>query len=449
MIKAESEKDILINKIIKFVKGGWPNSCVDPEIKQYFIRRNELSIENDILLCGYRVVIPSKLRSKVLNELHISHLGIVKMKSKARSYFWWPSIDKDIEILSKNCEQCIQNRPEQPKVNIKPWPTTEYPYQRVHIDILGPIENKMFLIILDSFSKWVEAFQLQNLTSKTVIEKIRECIARFGLIETLVSDNGGQFKSFDFENFCLKNGIKHLTSAPYHPQSNGAAENAVKSFKNGIYKALSDPKNINISFATIVNRYLFNYRSSIHATTAETPFKKMFGRDMKIHFDRMIPRQTITSDSQLNCTNKSKSNKRNRNFEIGDNVRIRKFSNKKKSWQKAVVDRKIGNKMYGCRTSDGDCRRHANQMMMGNAVNFNSSIERDFSSTTNRSTNQEIEIAEEDDPIDIVNISSEESFQSTDSNVEVVEEAVAEDPVEIKYSKFGREIKPVIRFESK
>ena len=70
---------------------------------------------------GIRVVIPSKLRQQVMDELHTSHAGIVRMKSLARIHVWWPSIDKDIEELSHGCDICqsMQNKP--PPILLHPW----------------------------------------------------------------------------------------------------------------------------------------------------------------------------------------------------------------------------------------------------------------------------------------------------------------------------------------
>ncbi len=73
-------------------------------------------------------------------------------------------------------------------------------------------------------------------TSSPTIEKLRTVFATHGLPERLVSDNGSCFTSEEFEQFLFKNGIKHGTSAPYHSASNGLAERAVQTFKEGMKK---------------------------------------------------------------------------------------------------------------------------------------------------------------------------------------------------------------------
>ena len=104
---------------------------------------------------GTRVVIPSKLRVPVLEELHQGHLGIVKMKGVARSLVWWPGIDQAIEQLAKGCSDCtlIQNLP--PLSPLHPWIWPTKPWQRVHIDFAGPFRGYMNLLIVDAHSKWL------------------------------------------------------------------------------------------------------------------------------------------------------------------------------------------------------------------------------------------------------------------------------------------------------
>lgn len=205
---------------------------------------------------------------------------------------------------------------------------------------------------------------MKSITSSETIEKLRDCFARFGLPDTIVSDNGRQFTSSELATFCSKNGIKHMTTAPYCPQSNGAAENAVKSFKSGMFKALSDPAKKGNSTDTLMNRYLFYYRSSVHATTLETPYKLMFGREMRTHFDRIKPTKLTTMCERAEQQSADpQANAKQRIFDINDNVMVRDYRSKSHPWQEATIQSKLGNQMYKCSTTDGVWRRHANQIV--------------------------------------------------------------------------------------
>lgn len=86
-----------------------------------------------------RVVVPLKLRSLLMEEIHKGHPGVVCAKELARSYFWWPPVDSYVEVHMKACEQCQQQRNLLTRAPLHPlaWPTKLW--QRVHIDYTGPI----------------------------------------------------------------------------------------------------------------------------------------------------------------------------------------------------------------------------------------------------------------------------------------------------------------------
>ena len=112
----------------------------------------------------------------------------------------------------------------------------------------------MFLIVVDAHSTWLEIEKMDTMTSTKTIEKLQNLFARYGVPSQLVSDNGPQFKSEEFKMFLKRNGIKHLTSAPYHPASNGLAERCVQSFKSAM-KSETDVKPLNIKLATFLLAY--------------------------------------------------------------------------------------------------------------------------------------------------------------------------------------------------
>ena len=83
-----------------------------------------------------------------MNELHSAHGGIVKTKLTARSYFWWPKIDNDIENLARSCQDCIQVEDATRKTELNLWNWPEKPWQRIYTDFIGPIEGETFLLFI-------------------------------------------------------------------------------------------------------------------------------------------------------------------------------------------------------------------------------------------------------------------------------------------------------------
>ena len=96
-IKLWTARDPVLSQVLRFVPQGWPSELEEEALKPYFIRREELSVHAGCLLWGARVIVPPQGREEVLNILHNTHPGIVKMKSLARSYVWWPKMDANLE----------------------------------------------------------------------------------------------------------------------------------------------------------------------------------------------------------------------------------------------------------------------------------------------------------------------------------------------------------------
>ncbi|XP_062704675.1 uncharacterized protein K02A2.6-like [Aedes albopictus] len=356
----ETRRDPALSRVVNYVKTGWPTNVQDPELKKFFVRRTELIVEEEVMW-GYRIVAPAKLRTFLLQELHSTHMGIVKMKSLARNYFWWPNIDKDIEDLGKRCEQCIQFRPESGNVPISPWKLCSRPFERVHIDHLF-LKNKNFLIITDSYSKWVEVYLVSSLTTKETIEKLEDCFGRFGNCDVLVSDNGRSFTAAEFQEFCKEKGIRHLTSAPYSPCSNGAAENAVKTFKYALKKMLTDSNSRGKSLSSMMNHYLQMYRATPHCTTNETPFKLMFGREMRTRFDTLRKDNVVKHAVK---TWKHNENKKDTCFAVGESVYARDYRDPdRQRWIKATISRRKSQNIYECAAAElGTITRRTHQLL--------------------------------------------------------------------------------------
>ena len=104
-----------------------------------------------------RVVVPTPGQATMLKLLHSSHNGVVNMKVLARPYIWWPGIDQQIENIAQHCGQCEENARQQTRAPLRPWLFSHKPWSRVHVDYAGPTEGKMILVVVDAYSKWIEA----------------------------------------------------------------------------------------------------------------------------------------------------------------------------------------------------------------------------------------------------------------------------------------------------
>ena len=308
---------------------------------------------------GIRVIIPQKFRKKILEELHQGHLGIVKMKSIARSYVWWPRLDRDIEDMVKMCEGCQEVQKTPALAPLHPWEWPVAPWERVHIDFAGPYLNYMFLVVVDAHSKWPEIFKMKNTTAANTISILRALFARTGLPLQVVSDNGPQFVSEEFAKFMKSNGIHHIRSAPYHPATNGLAERMVQTFKNSLKASKAD----GFTIQKKLDQFLMAYRIAPHSTTNRLPSELFLGRSLRTRLDLLKPdtrRKVIGSQSEQVKDRGGKI----REFNVGDSVMVRDYRGEKK-WRKGVVIERNG-MHYIVRVAPGICwHRHIEQMVRG------------------------------------------------------------------------------------
>jgi hypothetical protein len=209
-IKEWTEKDPLLSRVHHFILHGWPTSIAESSLRTFANRKDELSAVDGCVLIGARVVIPPPGRNLILKQLHDTHPGISKMKSLARSYVWWPGLDSDIVSTVQHCGTCQENRSSPPKAPLHPWEWPSTPWTRIHIDHAGPFHGKLFLIIIDSHSKWMDVHIVNSTSAETTISKLCSVFATHGLPEQLVSDNGSGFTSAEFKKFLADNGIKQI-----------------------------------------------------------------------------------------------------------------------------------------------------------------------------------------------------------------------------------------------
>ena len=350
-IKQHTRRDPVLARVLDQVVSGWRNSS-EEALKPYSQRKDELSTVDGCLQWGTRVIIPPTLRSKVLALLHDGHLGMSRMKSLARSYVWWPNMDAEIESLVRKCGHCQMHSESPPSAASHPWEFPSQPWSRLHLDFAGPFQGHMFLVVVDSFSKWLEVAVVSAATSRNTIDKLREMFARHGIPETMVTDNGTPFTSSEFQTFVDRNGIQHCRSAPYHPASNGLAERAVHTLKRGLMAQHTGDINTRLS------RFLFQYRMTPHSVTGVAPSELLMKRKLRTHLDMVKPdiAQKVKAKQYQTLANSEE-----RRFVIGDNVLVRSWGSGPK-WLPGKVVGYRGHVNLEIQTSQGLVHRHVDQV---------------------------------------------------------------------------------------
>ena len=171
-IREWTKKDPLLSIVYHHIQFGWPCQ-VSSELQPFCRNQKELSSINGCILRGSRVLVPEPGQQALLKQLHEGNPGICHMKSLAWMYMWWPGMDKQIEEFVKNCEECQVNQSNPATAQPISWSWPRKPWSRLHLDYAGPIENKIFLILVDSHTKWMEIFPTKRATSTATITKLR------------------------------------------------------------------------------------------------------------------------------------------------------------------------------------------------------------------------------------------------------------------------------------
>jgi transposase InsO family protein len=269
-IRQETQRDQDLSALAQVIFSGWPERIQDVpnQLREYWSYRDELAVENGIIIKGKQVLIPGTVRADILRQLHEGHQGIEKTRLLARQAVYWPRIHKDIEAMVQNCDLCQEARPHQAKEPMMMIEKPSAPWVKLGTDLFST-GGKDYLIIADYYSLYPVVKELQSMTAAAVISATKEILSMFGTPKEIISDNGPCFLT-DYKEFCSKWGVKHTTTSPRHPQGNGFIENRVKVTKQTITKCLKSGEDI--------NRALLNIHATPINNILPSPAELLFGR---------------------------------------------------------------------------------------------------------------------------------------------------------------------------
>ena len=279
VLRKHAQTDIEYKQLQHFIHNGFPEhrKQLPDECRRYWNIRTHLTMDDDLIVYGCRLLIPQQMRRDVLAQLHESHQGSVRTKQRARLAVYWPGIDNDIDNVILTCKMCQDLLPSNVKEPITCKPTPARPFQEVAGDFCS-YAGQDYLILVDCYSDWPDIIPMgHNTTTSRVVTVIRQSFCRTGVPDIFWSDQGPQFTAQPFQEFSKKWGFKHVMSTPTYPQSNGKVEATVKSMKKLIRASwtgryLDEDK---------LTRALLQYRNTPTRKDGLSPAQKLYSKPIQ------------------------------------------------------------------------------------------------------------------------------------------------------------------------
>ena len=199
----------------------------------------------------------------------------------------------------------------------------------------------MWLLLYDTYSKWGEVINMKNdTTAQATVRAMRRVFCSTGLQRIIVSDNGPQFVSEEFQSFLRRNLVDHILCPSYSPKSNGSCERFVQTFKNSMKKMYETSKDVDLNVAS----FLLSYRNTPHSVTNQPPAILMYGRTLRSSLNSIRSSDTVEKNA-LNVENEKMVLGKKRP-EIREFVRYQPVwmrVDNSKEYVPAVVKQKTGN----------------------------------------------------------------------------------------------------------
>ncbi|XP_070175640.1 uncharacterized protein [Littorina saxatilis] len=235
-----------------------------------------------------QVVVPQQLRLGVIKLAHEppmgGHMGVQRTRDRVWQQFFWPGMCADIRRFVLSCDQCqkVSHKPQ--KVPLGKMPLIDTPFERVAIDLVGPIipasesGNRYILVFVDYATRYPEAIPLKSIEAVKVAEAMWAVWTRVGIPSEILTDRGTQFMSEVMKEVERLLAIKGLATTPYHAQGNGLVERYNGTLKTMLRKlAQEKPK----QWDRYIPALLFTYREVPQESLGFSPFELLYGRTVR------------------------------------------------------------------------------------------------------------------------------------------------------------------------
>ena len=353
-------EDPTLQLIQELMQHGWPEhkkNCPVPA-KPFWEIRHELAVTEGLLLRGEAIVIPVTLRPEILRRIHDGHFGEVKCVERARSAVYWPGYVEQVRNVVAACTICQENRHKNPAQPFRPVDLPDHPFEKVGTDLFEYSGIHYFLAV-DYYSKWPCVAPLKSLTTSSVLAEMDRIFADFGTPSLMVSDNGPQYGSAECRAYCKAKGIRHVTSSPEYPKSNGMAERTVQTVKERLLKMFQEGRTLWDALASI--------RSTPIGGSLPSPAVLLQGRNLRGTLPFSPPalqprtvkpevvKQLLQRQQSTAAFNKARSpDVRSSFLRVGQAVRVHITEKRSSKWIPGVISAVCQQpNSYVVRTNDG------------------------------------------------------------------------------------------------
>ena len=242
-------------------------------------------------------VVPADDRQAAIDACHrtAGHQGRDRTLSLMKERFWWPGMSQALLRAVATCGRCIQYEAKGQLPPMQPIICTE-PMELVHIDYVGmevtvatqkkPVVKNV-LVVVDHFTRYVQAFVTKNHTAMTMARVLyNNYFSVFGFPQHLMSDQGTEFCGKVIAAMCSLLGVEKIRTTPYHPQTNGSAERVHQMLQRMIGKL--DPEKRR-KWPAHIGSIIIAYNSTRSLVTGYSPYFLMFGRWPRLPIDLLFP----------------------------------------------------------------------------------------------------------------------------------------------------------------